>query len=338
MKGLRKVLTPFAPDQSGAVGVLYDSAALIVIIDAGGCTGNICGFDEPRWQDTAAGIFSAGLRDMDAILGRDELLVKKIVKAHEAGEYKFSALVGTPVPAVIATDYNALTYMIERKTGKPCVAVPSNGMRLYDKGASDAYVRLVEKFAKDERPFDENTVGIFGALPLDMGRSSRDKVFEYYKNQGYGNVRMYGCGASLEDVMDASSNSLNVAVSSSGIDVVKKLCGKFGTEYKIEDPAVFDLVIPEGRTLVVHDEVAGYSIRNNTESDVTVATFFTLHDELKQEGDLILTEEDEFTKLVMNGGFDNLVCDATYLPLIPDYKGRVMILPHYAVSSAGDDS
>jgi len=47
MKGLRKVLTPFAPDQSGAVSVLYGLGGMTVIIDAGGCTGNICGFDEP---------------------------------------------------------------------------------------------------------------------------------------------------------------------------------------------------------------------------------------------------------------------------------------------------
>ena len=72
MKGLRKVLTPFAPDQSGASGVLYSMGAMIVIIDAGGCTGNVCGFDEPRWHETRSAVFSAGLRDMDAILGRDE--------------------------------------------------------------------------------------------------------------------------------------------------------------------------------------------------------------------------------------------------------------------------
>ena len=74
MKGLRKVLTPFAPDQSGASGVLYQMGGLIVIIDAGGCTGNVCGFDEPRWHESRSAVFSAGLRDMDAILGRDELL------------------------------------------------------------------------------------------------------------------------------------------------------------------------------------------------------------------------------------------------------------------------
>ena len=49
MRGLRKYLTPFAPDQSGAVSVLYEIGGLIAICDAGGCTGNVCGFDEPRW-------------------------------------------------------------------------------------------------------------------------------------------------------------------------------------------------------------------------------------------------------------------------------------------------
>ena len=104
MKGLRKYLTPFAPDQSGAVSVLYELGGLTVIIDAGGCTGNVCGFDEPRWFDKRSAIFSAGLRDMDAILGRDDALIQKIVDISDAFEANFVALVGTPVPAVIATD------------------------------------------------------------------------------------------------------------------------------------------------------------------------------------------------------------------------------------------
>ena len=72
MKGLRKYIPPFAPDQSGAAAVLYKLNGIIVICDAGGCTGNVCGFDEPRWVIEKSTIFSAGLRDMDAILGRDD--------------------------------------------------------------------------------------------------------------------------------------------------------------------------------------------------------------------------------------------------------------------------
>ena len=75
MRGLRKYLTPFAPDQSGAVSVLFELGGIVVICDAGGCTGNVCGFDEPRWFEQKSAIFSAGLRDMDAILGRDDRLV-----------------------------------------------------------------------------------------------------------------------------------------------------------------------------------------------------------------------------------------------------------------------
>ena len=66
MRGLRKYLTPFAPDQSGAVSVLFELGGIVVICDAGGCTGNVCGFDEPRWFEQKSAIFSAGLRDMDA--------------------------------------------------------------------------------------------------------------------------------------------------------------------------------------------------------------------------------------------------------------------------------
>jgi len=49
MKGLFKFLAPFAPDYSGAVSVLFELGGMIVVYDAGGCTGNICGYDEPRW-------------------------------------------------------------------------------------------------------------------------------------------------------------------------------------------------------------------------------------------------------------------------------------------------
>ena len=49
MKGLWKYISPFAPDQSGAAAVMYGLNGIVVICDAGGCAGNICGFDEPRW-------------------------------------------------------------------------------------------------------------------------------------------------------------------------------------------------------------------------------------------------------------------------------------------------
>ncbi len=62
-------------------------------------------------------LFSAGLRDMDAILGRDDRLVEKLADAVTKLDAKFAAIIGTPVPAVIGTDYHALKAYDGEKSG-----------------------------------------------------------------------------------------------------------------------------------------------------------------------------------------------------------------------------
>ena len=168
MKKLLKYLSPFAPDQSGACGVLYELGGIIVICDAGGCAGNICGFDEPRWFKNKSAVFSAGLRDMDAIMGRDDKLIEKLSRAHEQLGAKFSALVATPVPAVIGTDMKALKRMAEKKLGIPCIAVNAIGTRYYDEGESEAWLRLFETFVdgeSDNRESDNREAGDSGETP-----------------------------------------------------------------------------------------------------------------------------------------------------------------------------
>ena len=141
-----KYLSPFAPDISGATEVLFRMNGLIVIIDAGGCTGNVCGFDEPRWKTERSAIFSAGLRDLDAILGRDEAMMGKIGDVLRLmGDAEFLALVGTPVPSVIATDYQALKRMGQRRFGIRTLTIPTTGMELYDKGQERAYMELLRE-------------------------------------------------------------------------------------------------------------------------------------------------------------------------------------------------
>ena len=160
--GFRRFTTPFAPDQSGAVSVLYDMGGICVICDAGGCTGNICGFDEPRWFGSQSAVFSAGLRDMDAILGRDDKLVEKLADAARMIPASFAAIVGTPVPAVIGKrqvflssvwirtawnttteDWKRLTWLLSklsaagRTAGNPC-PVTAHAKRLPARSVSGA--------------------------------------------------------------------------------------------------------------------------------------------------------------------------------------------------------
>ncbi len=144
MKGLYRYLSPAAPDQSGAVSVLFEQGGLIVVLDAGGCTGNICGFDEPRWFLRKSAVYSAGIRDMDAILGRDDKLIDKLQEAVDTADARFIALIGTPVPSVIGTDYRALARLARKRYGLPVIWTDTAGIDSYEKGASKAYLALID--------------------------------------------------------------------------------------------------------------------------------------------------------------------------------------------------
>lgn len=242
MKGLRKYLSPFAPDQSGAAAVLCEFHGLIIILDAGGCAGNICGFDEPRWFDSRSAIFSAGLRDMDAILGRDDRLVEKIGKACEKLSAEFIAVIGTPVPAVIGTDYKALARMIEKKTGIPALTMDTDGTKLYDVGEKKTWKELFKKFSV-EREVETGRVGIIGATPLEFGGVyEEDFLKKYFLEKGFSKVICYGMGDGLEAVKEAALAEKNIVVSPSGIAAAKYLKQKFGTPYELFCPPE---IIPE---------------------------------------------------------------------------------------------
>ena len=320
MKGLRKYLTPFAPDQSGAVSVLYELGGMLVICDAGGCTGNVCGFDEPRWFETRSAVFSAGLRDMDAILGRDDRLVAKLADAAEKLDVTFAAVIGTPVPAVIGTDYRALERMLAKKTELPVLTVNTDGMELYDRGEEKAYLALFGRFAGenvDVEPGniektqtaescdgkrngknedvsvdieDRPRVGIIGMTPQDVSDlKAAEKIRKLYADQGLCAV-CYGMGDGLEEVRNASLAAKNVVVSPAALKAAQYLQKKFGTPYEIAYPLVSELV-PEvnyqgKKILIVQQQVIANAVRKEIEKRtgekeaITTATWFMRKEEI----------------------------------------------------------
>lgn len=320
MKGLRKYLTPFAPDQSGAVSVLYELGGMLVICDAGGCTGNVCGFDEPRWFETRSAVFSAGLRDMDAILGRDDRLVAKLADAAEKLDVTFAAVIGTPVPAVIGTDYRALERMLAKKTELPVLTVNTDGMELYDRGEEKAYLVLFGRFAGenvDVEPGniektqtaescdgkrngknedvsvdieDRPRVGIIGMTPQDVSDlKAADKIRKLYADQGLRAV-CYGMGDGLEEVKKASLTVKNVVVSPAALKAAQYLQKKFGTPYEIAYPLAPELV-PEmdyrgKKILIVQQQVIANAMRKEIEKrtgekeEITTATWFMRKEEI----------------------------------------------------------
>ncbi|MGN0193739.1 MAG: nitrogenase component 1 [Pseudoramibacter sp.] len=338
MKGLRKVLTPFAPDQSGAVSVLYLLGGAVIVVDAGGCTGNICGFDEPRWQQQAAAVFSAGLRDMDAILGRDQLLVEKACELVETVHPAFVALVGTPVPAVIGTDLKSLARLIEKKSGTAAFAVTTNGFQLYDKGVEKTYLALFRKYGKpqDTSAFDSEGVGVLGVTPFDVDEKQIEPILAAHSAW-----HPFGWQADLEAFKHAGKMQRNMVVSPSGLKAARWLKQHFGVDYTVEDPAAIQFAKTLGdvrgrRILAVHQQVALNSARQvwmeNGAASVTAGTWFMSHKDLRQPGDLQFKEEDEFEAAAASGDYDMIVADPVLRPLARNFEGEWVNWPHFAIS------
>ncbi len=335
VRELMRYLSPFAPDLSGAEEVLFDQGGIIVILDAGGCTGNVCGFDEPRWFVQKSAVFSAGLRGMDAILGRDRCLIEKLGKAVEAYDAAFIAFIGTPVPSVIGTDFRALSKMAEKRYGVPVISVPTTGMRTYDRGMILAYKAFLERFPIKDR--------VLGALPLDLLEG--DTPESIAKRWGQSPLKEEN---EDRDYFDAE-HPVNLAVSPAGIFAAKKIQDQdklgFAVGYPLPDQlkqSLRDTVrqLPNlNRVLVIHQAVLAEEIRSTLENifpdchgadpvQIRTATFFEPIDrtdfQLQSEGDLI--------RCISEGEWDLVIGDPLLPRAFPDYGGAYFPLRHFAVS------
>ena len=374
MKGLRKYLSPFTPDQSGAVSVLFHYGGMLIIMDAGGCVGNICGYDEPRWDKKKSAIFSAALRDLDAILGRDELLIQKTKEALGDIDAKFVGLIGTPVPAVIATDYRALKRLMETDYEVPVVPVETNGIDMYDEGVSRAFLQILKNYLYEEggsgarfvvagslhdevdayvdKSKAHGRVGVIGFTPLDTpGSGDYDDMVTALSEQGVDNPVIYGMNDTLEDVAAAAHVDRNIVVSPGGVKPARWLSDKYGVPYEICYPLPQDradefsrkLIVHEPRkVLIVHQQVFANSLRDvliGTSEDkplerVDVASWFMMSKEVRQEHDTKLNEEDELMKLVDSEGYDMVIGDPLIKRALPGWKGTFLSLPHFAISAS----
>ena len=359
VRGLWKGLTPFAPDQSGAASVFYELGGILVICDAGGCTGNVCGFDEPRWFGERSAIFSAGLRDMDAILGRDDRLVAKLTDAAEKIDANFAAVIGTPVPAVIATDYRALQRMCEKKTNLPILTVDTNGMELYDVGEEKAWLTLFKTFAgkdvasqREASEEDDSSkkmkIGVLGLTPHDVSDLNVEEKFRKSENENTHYI-CHGMRAGIDKVKTAGSADKNLVVAPAALETAKYLEKEFGTPYEVGYPFV-DELIPEldyarKKILIIHQQVIANAIRqeirtrsNEQNTEVTVASWFMMKSEISEEGDLSLKEEKDYCKLVQNGNYDIVFADENMRGLVPGFKGTFVNIRHFAVSGKLQES
>ena len=244
-----------------------------------------------------------------------------------------------PVPAVIGTDYDALSRMAARKTGLPVFSVACNGMELYDRGEEAAYLSMFRALSEDGNDVEEGRIGVIGGATLELGDlSEAELIRNQLHSQGWQTVSMYGMGASFAEVKTAGQAKMNMVIAPAGLKAAEYLNQRFGTPYSIcyplEDPGLSSLDLTGRRALVVHQQVRANQIRqqlrNAGAAEVCVASWFMMKSPLTEPGDVHLTEEDDFIELA--GRYDLIVADDTLRPMLGDYHGEWISAPHFAVS------
>ena len=338
MKGFFRYLAPFAPDYSGAVSALYGAGGLIVLCDPGGCSGNVAGYDEPRFYGDKACFYSAAIREMDTIFGRDDKLKRKICAAAALGSYQFVVLVGTPAVSVIGTDLAAVAKAVEQETGIPAFSVNTTGMDNYSFGEGKAIMAFVKKFLPDAPAALISAAprkrAIFGATPLN--RAFDDNLVS--KALFDGSILL-----SENTAVDALKNicQINeiVCYSPGALAACRFIKEKFGIPYRLsypETPSLLKAATKACNTkniLIVHQQGVGNTLRNiirrTYDANVVVGSFFLQDNDFAEKQDLCFQGEDELTIAAQEA--DIVYADPMYKRALPA-EAKLVPLVHCALS------
>ena len=362
MSQLCLYLPPFSSDYAGVCSALFELNGMVVIHDASCCSRNYTGFDEPRWFGNRRPIFCSGLREIDAIMGDDEKLLRKICNGYHALSEKpdFLALLGSPVPTIIGADMPGIAQEAERTLGIPALGFSTTGLRYYNVGIREAMLALTKRFTRDPSG-PARGVNLLGLTPLDYSDNCNGQdVIAQVQAGGFPVVCSYMMGLTLDDIRRAAEAQVNLVLSQSGLGLARYMKKRWGIPYVAgafvgSDPsAVLSLLHQtcrdgadrflhapasgQSHTLIVGDQVIANSIRCRLIEQfglpaATVATFFDLDSELAQEGDVHLHSEEELCQLQDGPQYCTVIAD----PLVgnlPEMEGKAFFpLPHVAISS-----
>nr|WP_312579916.1 nitrogenase component 1 [Sedimentibacter sp.] len=353
----------FAPDYSGACAAVIGLGGLTVIHNTGGCSGAYIASDEPRLYGSRILCYSSDLKQMDAIMGNDDVTIDKIVNTAEYTKPPFIAIASTPVPTIIGTDMEAMAMQVEQRTGIPSIFCPSTGIKYYDEGISNTLLSLAKHFLSDPSEKIPKSVNLLGATPLDIGMTDNIKgIQDIFEQGGFTVVSTWSMNSSIEDIKKASGASINIVLSYGGFKTAVYMQKKYGIPYCVGVPyglkgteVLIDNVEAirtnksckygmkkdgaklSDKVLIIGEQVNSDSMRRCLNEDfeyefVDIASFFGMDKNIFQENDIRLKNEEHLSDIMNSGKYKIIMGD----PLYKDLLNRDVIyinIPHMAVSS-----
>lgn len=245
MEQIVKKISTYSADWAGVCSAFYELGGMIVIHDASGCNSTYTTFDEPRWYQMNCLFFISGLTEMDAVLGNEEKLAEDIVKASKELQPKFIAIVGSPIPHMMGTDFEGLARRVEHRTNIPVFGFDTNGMNDYCIGGANAFEALARRFCVNKtkantinkKDLHKITVNILGVTPLDFSIiGNAEALRQGLEDGGYAVNSVWAMNTSLKEIEDSVYADVNVVVSALGIKAARYLKDNFQIPYVIGLP------------------------------------------------------------------------------------------------------
>ncbi len=244
MRDLHVVLPTFAPDYSGVASALYELGGAVVMHDPSGCLGNFVAYDEPRAYDNRSRVYTSALDEVQALLGIDDALIGAACQAHGIAGGRFVAIVGTPNPMILGTDYHAIARIVGERCGVPAFAVDTTGLDTYEAGETAAFLayakavlapaaeaRYGDVRAAREAAGSPRTVNLLGATPLDLQRQENvDVAARMLGDAGWEVASCWSMGPASdpERLVEGTMALCNVVLAQSGLALARWMEGAYG--------------------------------------------------------------------------------------------------------------
>ncbi len=361
MSQLSRYLPPFSSDYSGICSSLFDLDGMVVIHDAHCCSMNYINMDEPRWYGNKRPIFSSGLREIDAIMGDDDKLIRKITKAYNELHPGFIAILGSPVPTIVGADMEGIAQELENELDVPVFGFSSTGLRYYNRGISDTMIKLTKRYARKGKKVAKS-VNVLGLNAIDFSdNSNADDIKELLKDGGLKIICSFMMGCSIADIESSPQAAVNVVVSQSGMDLAEYMERTWGIPYVAftpvgsrENKMIFEVIeevsrggesrvirsddLYDGEILIVGEQLIANSIREVLArrygiKEVAVGCLFGKDERLATEFDIDFKSEIQIARKMKENKYAVVIGDPLLKALVDKSKAKLFTLPHVAVSS-----
>ena len=237
------LLPTYSADTFGVCSVLFELGGMIVIHDPSGCNSTYTTHDEPRWYDHDSLIFISAMTEYDAILGRDDKLLRDIEEAANEFHPNFICVIPSQIAHLIATDLPALCRILARDTGIPAFTLPTNSMHPYEQGIGYALAHLARHVAKKSAPQQKNAlskrprINLLGLTPLDFHwQKALPSLKAFLAAHNLDLAASWTLGSTLADIESSATADLNLVLTQSALPAAKILEGQLHIPYVVGIP------------------------------------------------------------------------------------------------------